>query len=352
MIKVNFYGKLGDGRDVFLYSLKNEMGSQVNIINYGAIVTQIFIKDKKNILADVVLGYDTLEEYLIDKAYLGSIVGRYANRIAKGQFQLKGKKYLLSVNDGKNHLHGGVRGFSKVLWNAEAIETDSEPSLRLTYTSQDGEEGYPGTLILRVTYTLTKNHELIIHYQGTTDHTTILNPSHHSYFNLSGDFNTTILNHYLSIDADFITPIDRNLIPTGDFKAIRDTVFDFHRPIPISQHINDEDRQLLYGRGYDHNWVINNYQKGSIQRVATLYDPKSGRFMEVFTDQPGMQFYSGNFLDGTFKGKEGIVYQCRSALCLEAQHFPDSPNKSHFPSVILESNETYRQTTIYKFSAG
>jgi aldose 1-epimerase len=352
MIKETLFGKLGDGQDVFLYCLKNDVGSQVNIINYGAIVTHLYIKDKKNRIADVVLGYDSLEEYLIDKAYLGGIVGRYANRIAKGQFQLKNKKYFLSVNDGKNHLHGGLKGFSKVLWEAEPYENPAGSSLKLTYESQDGEEGYPGTIILKVVYTLTKNHELVIHYEGTTDRTTILNPSHHSYFNLSGDLNTTILDHYLSINADYITPIARDLIPTGNFAAVKDTAFDFLKPNPIDQHINDKDQQLIYGKGFDHNWVINNYHKGSIQRVATLYDPKSGRLMEVLTDQPGLQFYSGNFLNGSFKGKDGIVYQCRSALCLETQHFPDSPNKSHFPSVVLEPNETYRQTTIYKFSAG
>lgn len=349
MIDKAFFGKPGAGGDAFLYSLKNDSGAQLNITNYGAIVTNLFIADKHGKFADVVLGYDSLPEYMSDKAYLGAIVGRYGNRIARGKFQLAGKEYQLPVNDGENHLHGGPRGFSNVLWEAEPVTSRAGPSLKLTYVSPDGEGGYPGTVTLTVVYTLSAENELVINYQGITDQPTILNPTHHSYFNLSGDFTKTILEHELQIDADRFTPVDQNQITSGEFADVEGTPMDFRTARPIGLHINDDDEQLKYGRGYDHNWVLNHYD-GRIRKAASLYDPQTGRCMEVLTDQPGLQFYSGNFLDGSIIGKKGVAYHKRTGLCLETQHFPDSPNKPQFPSVILKPGETYRQTTIYKFS--
>lgn len=350
MLEKKLFGTLEDGQEIFLYSLKNAKGTCINIINYGAIVTHVLLKDKNQKFFDIVLGYDTLEGYLNDKAYLGAIVGRFGNRIAGGKFYLEGKEYSLPLNDGKNHLHGGVRGFSKVPWKADPLKTSTEPALQLTYISPAGEEGYPGTLTLQVTYTLTADDQFIISYEGKTDQLTILNPTHHSYFNLSGDGNTSILDHELTIDADFITAIDQNLIPTGEFMPVDNTPLDFRKPTPMGLRIDDSHPQLMRAHGYDHNYVLNNYQRDQVKKVATVFDPKTRRKLEVFTDQPGLQFYSGNFLDGSIKGKHGICYQRRTALCLEAQHFPDSPNHPQFPSVVLKPGEIYRQTTIYKFS--
>ena len=254
------------------------------------------------------------------------------------------------VNDGKNHLHGGYKGFYKAVWDAEPMENESGPALKLTLVSPDGDEGYPGTVTMSVIYTLTNNNELKIEYIGTTDKPTILNPTHHSYFNLSGDFNNTILDEQLFINADSTTLVNNELIPTGEIASVENTPMDFRNPNVIGQHINDASEQIKFGRGYDHNWVLNNYKNGVVREVASLYDPVSGIFMEVLTDQPGLQFYSGNFLDGTIKGKEGEIYKYRSALCLEAQHYPDSPNEPEFPSVVLRPGETYHQTTIYRFS--
>ena len=349
MFEKTFYGKLADGREVFLYTLKNESGTRVNIINYGAIVTNLFVKDKNGKMADVVLGYDSLEEYVNDKSYFGAIVGRYGNRIAKGKFILDGIEYQLNINNGENHLHGGRLGFNKVLWNAERVETGSGISLKLSYISRDGEEGYPGKVVLSVIYTLTEDDELEINYEGIMDKPTILNPTHHSYFNISGDFTKSILDHELKIAADKFTPVDSGLITTGDISDVKGTPMDFSDSSPIGLHINDDYEQLKFGRGYDHNWVLNNFDS-TVKKAASLYDPLTGRLMEIFTDQPGLQFYSGNFLDGSFNGKNGIVYQKRTGLCLETQHFPDSPNKPHFSSVTLRPGETYRQKTIYKFS--
>lgn len=349
MIEKSLFGKLSDGREVFLYSMKNDSGMRVSIINYGAIVRNLFVKDKNGVVADVVLGYDSLQGYVNDKSFFGAIVGRYGNRIAKGKFRLDGKEYQLPINDGKNHLHGGPGGFFKALWSAEPIEGDNGPSLKLTYVSRDGEEGYPGTVKMIVTYTLTNDNALEIRYEATTDKPTILNPTHHSYFNLSGSLTTTILGHVLTIESDSTTTVDKELITTGGFADVAKTPMDFRSPTPIGLHINDKDEQLLFGKGYDHNWVLRD-RNGKVRKAVELYEPVSGRLMTVFTDQPGMQFYSGNFLDGTIKGKNGIVYQLRTALCLEAQGYPDSPNKPNFPSVVLRPGGTYRQTTIYKFS--
>jgi aldose 1-epimerase len=349
MIEKNLFGKLPDGKEVYEYTLKNENGMTAKIINYGAIVVSLETPDRNGKFADVVLGYDSLAGYIGDKTFQGSIVGRYGNRIAKGKFTLDGKEYQLSINDGENHLHGGTTGFNKVLWTAEPIESATDPALKLTYVSKDGEEGYPGNVTLSVTYTITKDNELRIDYSGTTDKPTILNPTHHSYFNLSGDPTKTILDEELMINADKTTEVVPGLITTGKFLNVAGTPMDFRKLTKIGAHINDNDAQLKLGPGYDHNWVLNNYNK-QLQKAVELYDSTSGRFMEIYTDQPGMQFYSGNFLDGTIKGKKGIVYNYRTGLCLEAQLFPDSPNKSNFPSATLKPGETYKQTTIYKFS--
>jgi aldose 1-epimerase len=344
------FGKLEDGNQVFLYSIKNSSGMKVNIINYGAIVTHVFVPDKDGKIEDVVLGYDSLDGYVNDKVFLGAIVGRYGNRIANGKFSLDGKEYQLAKNNGENHLHGGPKGFYKVLWNAESVKSDSGESLRLKYVSKDGEEGYPGTVELTVTYTVTEANELKIDYEGKTDKPTVLNLTNHSYFNLSGDFTKTILDHELQINADRFTPVYQDSITTGELKEVKGTPFDFRKLTPVGLHINDKDEQMQFGGGYDHNWVLNNFDR-KVREIALLYHPNTGRYMEVLSDQPGLQFYSGNFLDGSFAGKNGIIYNKRTALCLEAQFFPDSPNKPHFPSVTLRPSEIYRQTTIYKFSA-
>lgn len=349
VIEKTLYGKLPDGREIYQYTLLNKSGTTLKVLNFGAIVTSLTVPDRNGKYEDIVLGYDSLQDYMNGKSYFGAIVGRYGNRIGKGQFTLKGKKYQVTVNDGENHLHGGKIGFSKELWTATTVQDSAGPSLQLTYISKDGEEGYPGKVTLSVTYTLTDKNELRIVYMGTTDKTTILNPTHHSYFNLSGSFNNTILDHLLTIEADSITPVDKGLITTGKYLDVTKTPMDFRTPTAIGARINDPFEQLIFGKGYDHNWVIRNYTKGKVRKAAEVYEQKSGRLMTVYTDQPGLQFYSGNFLDGTAKGK-GVSYQLRTGLCLEAQCYPDSPNKPEFPSATLKPGEVYHQTTIYQFS--
>lgn len=350
MIKKELFGKLTDGREAYLFTLTNPSGSQVKLTNYGAAVVSLIVPDRDGKMSDVILGYDDLDGYVNNSAYIGVIVGRYGNRIGKGQFQLDGNNYQLTINDGPNHLHGGTTGYHKVLWNAEEVESKLGPAVKFTFTSPDGYEGFPGTVTTSVTYTWTADNELRIDYTGTTDKTTILNPTNHAYFNLTGDPKNTILDHELMINADSITPVDSTLITTGELTPVENTPMDFRKSTAIGARINTDTEQLKYGKGYDHNWVLNGYSKGKVSNAVALYEPKSGRLMEVLTDQPGMQFYSGNFLNGTITGKEGITYQYRTGLCLEAQCFPDSPNKPQFPSVTLKPGETYKQTTIYKFS--
>jgi aldose 1-epimerase len=345
-MKTTGFGKLPDGREVHQYTLSNGTGMTVQTISYGAAITTLSVPDRNGNIADVVLGYDSIDGYINGTAYFGAIVGRYGNRIGKGQFQLDGKQYQLTVNDGENHLHGGKIGFNKVLWDAKIL---GDSSIQLQYVSRDGEEGYPGTVTLKVTYTLTEKNELRVDYECITDQPTILNPTQHSYFNLSGSFNNTILDHLLMIEADGITPVDKGLITTGQTVSVAYTPMDFRAPMAIGAHINDQDEQLAFGKGYDHNWVLKG-NAGRIRKVAELYEAASGRMMTVFTDQPGLQFYSGNFLDGSAKGKNGIAYQQRTGLCLETQAFPDTPNKPQFPPVTLRPGQTYRQTTIYQFS--
>lgn len=348
-MKKTVFGRLSDGRDVHQYTLTNRLGSVAQIIDYGATVTSLIVPDRNGVMQDVVLGCDSLQEYVDGTAYFGAIVGRYGNRIAKGSFQLDGTWYQVTVNDGPNHLHGGRIGFNKVLWDAEIPAGSSDPSLRLRYVSRDGEEGYPGTVVLQVTYTLTAKNELRIDYEGTTDKPTVLNPTHHSYFNLSGSFTNPIVAHELQIESDLFTPVDAGLIPTGELAPVENTPMDFRSLTPIGLRIDDPHEQLRFGQGYDHNWVLRDYS-GKIRKAAELYEPSSGRVMTVLTDQPGLQFYSGNFLDGKAKGKNGIAYAGRTGLCLETQAFPDTPNKPRFPATTLRPGQTYRQTTVYQFS--
>jgi len=337
-----------NGQPVGLYTLTNENGLVAKITNYGGTVTSFIVPDRNGKLGDVVLGYDNVNSYVKDNHYFGAIIGRYANRIAKGKFILDGKENNLAINNGENALHGGKKGYDKVIWNAKEIRTNEGVGLELTYLSPDGEEGYPGNLSVRVDYVLTNRNELKIDYFAVTDKKTVINLTHHSYFNLAGG--GTILEHELMLNADKFTPADKGSIPTGELRSVKGTPFDFTKPTAIGSRINQNEEQLGLGSGYDHNWVLNKSRSGVLTLAATLYDPKSGRLMKVFTTEPGIQFYAGNFLDGIMAGKGGQVYPYRSGLCLETQHYPDSPNKPNFPSVALNPKEGYRQTTVYKFS--
>lgn len=339
---------MANGEDVYLYSLRNESGMEATITNYGGIVVSLTAPDRNGKFEDIVLGYETLAEYEKENPYFGALIGRYGNRIDEGQFQLDGNIYQLTTNDGPNHLHGGLRGFDKVVWDATMEETENGPSLLLSYTSEDGEEGYPGTLQADVRYTLTHDNELAIEYRATTDKPTPVNLTHHSYFNLSGNVKRDILGHELQIHADHFTPVGETLIPTGEYRPVEGTPFDFRTPKPIGRDIGMDNEQLEFGLGYDHNWVIDRDADGEWRHVATLTDPQSGRSMTIHTSEPGLQFYSGNFLDGSLSGK-GAVYEHRTGLCLETQHFPDSPNQPDFPSTILRPGEVYETKTVYSF---
>lgn len=331
-----------------IYTLTNKNGASAQITNYGGIVVALNVPDQSGRLGDVVLGFDNLEEYLKVHPFFGALVGRYGNRIANGKFSLHGVEYTLAQNDGPNSLHGGLKGFDKVFWDAKPLDTPNGPALELTYLSQDGEEGYPGNLLVKVTYTLTHNNELKIDYSATTDKDTVINLTHHSYFNLTGAGKGDILAHELMIKADKFTPVNANMIPTGELRPVVGTPFDFTHPTPIGLRLNQADEQLKFGGGYDHTWVLNS-QDGSLALAARVSEPTSGRIMELWTTEPGVQFYSGNFLDGSIIGKGGRAYQYRFALCLETQHFPDSPNHPEFPSTILRAGQTYTSTTVYKF---
>lgn len=349
-IKKEAFGKTADGKAVDLYTLTNGNGLVVKVTNYGAIVTQLWVPDRNGKIGDVVQGYDTLDGYVRDKAYFGAIVGRVGNRIAKGKFTLDGKEYTLAKNEKDiNHLHGGNVGFNKVVWEASQVRKADAVGVKLTYLSKDGEEGYPGNFNCTVIYSLTNNDELRIDYIATTDKPTVHNVTHHGYFNLAGHGESDILGHELMMDADNITPVDKDLIPTGKLMPVAGTPFDFNKPAAIGARINADDQQLKFGGGYDHNWALNNTD-GSYAKVASLYDSGSGRVMDIYTTEPGLQFYSGNFLDGTNIGKGGKVYNHRYALCLETQHFPDSANQPAFPPVVLRPGETYKSTTAFKFS--
>ena len=345
------FGKTPDGAEITLYTLTNANGMEVGIINYGAIVASIKVPDRNGKFGDVVLGFDSLDGYEAENPFFGAIVGRYGNRIAKGEFKLDGRTYTLAKNNGPNSLHGGNKGFNKVVWSARDASKPGLPGVHLTYISKDGEEGYPGNLTVDVTYTLTAQNELKIDYSLTTDKDTVANVTNHSYFNLSGEGSGDILKHEIMLAADKFTPVDDTLIPTGELKPVAGTPFDFRKPTAIGARIEQDDQQLKYGKGYDHNWVLNRAAGAAISLAARLHDPSSGRTLEVWTTQPGVQFYSGNFLDGTIHGKSGHVYGLRSGLCLETQHFPDSPNHPNFPTTTLKAGAHFRSTTIFKFSA-
>ena len=345
------FGKTQDGQLVDIYTLVNKNGVEARITNYGAVLVSLRVPDRSGKLEDVVPGYPALEGYETDKAFFGGTIGRYGNRIAHGKFVLNGTTYTLATNDGLNHLHGGTKGFNKRVWTAKETRASAGPALTLTYLSKDGEEGYPGNLSVRVTYTLTDGNDLKIEYSATTDKETVVNLTNHSYFNLAGQGNGDILDHELMIRADRFTPVDATLIPTGELRKVSGTPFDFTHATAIGARINQDDEQLKFGKGYDHNWVLNRGKTGALELVARLDSPKSGRILEVWTTEPGLQFYSGNFLDGSVHGKDGKTYAHRSALCLETQHFPDSPNHPDFPSTVLKPGQHFRSTTVYKFSA-
>jgi aldose 1-epimerase len=337
------FGKLPDGTAVELYTLKNP-ALEARILTYGGILVSLKTPDRHGQSADVVLGFDSLAPYTTNPAYFGAVVGRYANRIAHARFSLDGKPYSLFKNDGDGTLHGGKRGFDKVVWKARRIDNGVE----LTYVSPDGEEGYPGTLTTILQYTLTGN-ALRIEAAATTDKPTVVNLSYHSYFNLAGQGRGDILHHELKINASRYTPVDATLIPTGELASVAGTPFDFRKPTAVGARIGDDNEQLKRGRGYDHNWVLD-APPGELATAAEVFEPSTGRVLEVLTDQPGLQFYTGNFLDGSLTGKEGRVYQKRYALCLETQHFPDSPNHASFPSTELRPGQRYHTVTIYQFS--
>ncbi len=333
---------IADGKEVFLYTLTNAKGTQITITNYGGIVTSWVSADKNNKISSIILGYDSLSGYLAPNPYFGAIIGRYGNRIAKGKFSIDSSVYTLATNNGPNHLHGGIKGFDKSVWEP-TVENDSLPSLMLSYFSKDGEEGYPGNLKVDVQYTLTDEDELKIEYNATTDKKTVINLTNHSYFNLTGDVTNTILDHVLQIDADHYTLVDSTLIPTGAITAVKGTPFDFTQPTKIGLRIDS-----IKG-GYDHNYVLNKIDS-SLTKIVTLSDEKTGRVLEVFTTEPGIQFYTGNFLDGLLKTSDGKPIGQHSALCLETQHFPDSPNEPSFPTTLLLPGQKYHTITVYKLS--
>jgi aldose 1-epimerase len=349
-IAVKPYGKTREGQAVDLYVLINANGMQAAITNYGGIVVSLTAPDRNGKFADIALGFDKLDDYLAGHPYFGAIIGRYGNRIGKGTFTLDGKKYDLATNNGANHLHGGIKGFDKVVWKAEPAKSEHGQALKLSYVSKDGEEGYPGNLNVTVTYTLTDKNELRMDYHAATDKATPVNLTNHSYFNLAGHGNGDILGHELQINADRFTPVDAGLIPTGELRSVQGTPFDFRQPVAIGKRINQDDEQLRLGKGYDHNFVLN--RKGpELSLAARATESASGRVLEVYTTEPGVQFYCGNFLDGSNVGKGGKVYKHRYGFCLETQHFPDSPNKPSFPSTILRPGGEYKTTTVYRFSA-
>jgi aldose 1-epimerase len=344
------FGKTADGTAVTLYVLTNRNGMQAAITNYGGILVSLKVPDRNHSFADVVLGYDNLAGYVGDKTFQGSTIGRYGNRIAHGTFTLNGKEYTLERNDGENTLHGGNHGFNKVVWQAKPVPGKDSQSLVLTYLSPDGEGGFPGNLNVKVTYTLTDDNALKIAYEAATDKDTVVNLTNHAYYNLAGQGDGDILGTVLTIYADRFTPVDKVLIPTGKLQSVKGTPFDFTHPTAIGARIDQDDDQLKLGHGYDHNFVLNAGQTASPTPAAVVYEPKSGRVLEISTTEPGVQFYSGNFLDGSITGKQGKVYKHRYGFCLETQHFPDSPNHPDFPSTVLKAGETYRSTTIYAFS--
>jgi aldose 1-epimerase len=342
------FGHSADGTSVDMFTLSNANGMEVRAISYGATLTSVRVPDRNGALDDVVLGFDTLDGYLGGRRYFGAVVGRYGNRIANGRFTLDGTTYQLATNNGPNHLHGGVKGFDKVVWRGETVDRDGTKGVIFTHVSPDGDEGYPGTLTVHVTYTLTPANELVVDYDASTDKATPVNLTQHSYFNLAGAGRSDILQHRLTLDADRFTPVDATLIPTGELAPVAGTPFDFRQPATIGARIDADDPQIKNGGGYDHNFVINRTGPGLVH-FARLEDPSSGRTLDASTTEPGVQFYSGNFLDGTATGKAGRVYQRRFGLCLETQHFPDSPNNAAFPPATLRPGERLQSKTVFAF---
>jgi len=342
-IKKETFGT-ADGQQIYLYTLTNANSVKAKIINYGAILFSLELPDRDGKVEDVTLGYAVLDGYVKNKKYFGATIGRYANRIARGRFKLNGTEYKLATNNGENHLHGGVKGFNKVVWKSESIKTKDAVGVRLTYLSPDGEEGYPGNLISTVVYTLTNNNELRVDYEAETDKPTPVNLTHHSFWNLIGNAKRDILEHELMLNADHFLPVDNGLIPTGEIKSVKDSPMDFTGSMPIGSRINQ-----VKG-GYDHNYILNRETHGEeLILAARVYEPTSGRVMEIYTTEPGIQFYSGNFFDGTITGKYGKVYNKHYAFCLETQHFPDSPNKADFPPTILNPEQKYTHVCVHKF---
>ncbi len=344
------FGKTQDGQQVDLYTLTNKNGMQVAISNFGGTIVSIKVPDKSGNIADVVLGYDDVSGYEGGKAYFGGTIGRYANRIGGAKFSLDGKTYKLPANDGPNTLHAGITGFNKHIWTARDASGPAGQALELTYLSKDGEEGFPGNLSAKVVFTLTSSNSLKVDYSATTDKDTVINLTNHSYFNLAGQGNGDILNHELMMPASRFTPVDATLIPTGELKKVSGTPFDFTKSTRIGARIDNDDEQLKLAKGYDHNWVLDAGLTPALHLAARAYDPQTGRVLEVSTTEPGVQFYTGNFLDGTIHGKDGKVYNRRYAFCLETQHFPDSPNHPSFPTTELKPGQKYHTTTVFKFS--
>jgi len=348
-IKKEVYGILQDGREVYLFTLKISDGSELKLTNFGATVVSLKVPDRKGKMENVILGFKDLKDYENIRHFYGAIVGRWGNRIDKGKFTLNGQEYTLATNDGENHLHGGIIGFDRILWDYEELVYKDLPAVKFSYLSKDGEEGYPGNLKLSVIYTYSEQNELGIYYEMTTDQSTVKNVTNHSYFNLSGDVKDDILNHDLVLNADNFLPVVAGLIPTGEIKSVKGTPMDFTYPHKIGERINQDDEQLKYGLGYDHCWVINVSDDG-LNNAGYIYDSTSGRRMDIYTTEPAIQFYSGNFMDGSDIGHEGLPYNYRFAMCLETQHYPDSPNQKDFPTTVLNPGEVYKSTTIYKFS--
>ncbi|HZV60607.1 MAG TPA: aldose epimerase family protein [Candidatus Eremiobacteraceae bacterium] len=343
------FGKANSSEEVQLYTLANKNGVEMGIITYGAVITSLKVPDRSGKFADVVLGYNELAGWLRDTCHFGGIIGRYANRIALGEFTLHGKPYKLARNNGENHLHGGHKGFDRVVWTARDMSRSNVDALQLEYVSAAGEEGYPGTLTTQVIYSLDDENELKIQYAATTDDDTVINLTNHSYFNLTGDTRKDVLAHEVMLNAAHFTPVDSTLIPTGEIRDVAGTAFDFRKSMPIGARIDDPDPQLKYGAGYDHNWVLNLNPERMSRLVARVREPFSGRLLEVYTSEPGIQFYTGNQLDGSVRGKNG-KYLRRSGFCLETQHFPDSPNHPEFPSTVLKPGGRFESTTVFKFS--
>lgn len=350
LFPVSNFEKKVDGKDVSLYTLRNENGIVTQITNYGARIVNLWVPNKDKKPTDVVLGLTNIDEYLDHGEYLGAIVGRYANRIAAGKFILNNKEYSLATNNNGNHLHGGKKGFADVVWDATPFTNDKkEEGVSLTYVSQDGEEGYPGEVTIQVNYTLTKDNSLKIDYKATCKDSTVLNITNHAFFNLLGEGNGEINSHVAMINADNYTPTDEGLIPTGEIAPVKGTPMDFTTPTVIGKRLQEDFKDLKYGKGYDHNWVLNKTKEGELSLAAEIYEPSNGIKMTMFTTEPAMQFYGGNFLNGSVIGAHGKAFDYRTAFCFEAQHYPDSPNHANFPSTILVPGETYTQTTIYKF---